>query len=178
MKHILLVSILVFCSSAGLVQAEQKTVGLIESNLKLKELTSLPVGLAVTLSPDPVIATLFSPSLSGVQWQHSTTVTSLAGPLTIVEFGYFVERNGRWEFSFGTEVPNTYTSSDFAKKYDCPGSELQPGESYTDTLNRSIIDCVPEQMVKWYFIGLDPQGKRVKGEATVKMLTERSERAK
>jgi hypothetical protein len=94
------------------------------------------------------------------------------GPVTIIEFGYFVERNGQWEFPYGAEVPYTYTSSDFAKRYDCPSSELQPGESYTDAWNRSVIDCVPEQIVKWYFIGLDDKGNRVKGEANVKLLAE------
>jgi len=96
----------------------------------------------------------------------------MAGPVTIIEFGYFVERNGQWEFSLGSEVPCTYTSNDFAERYDCPSSELLPGESYSDARNRSIIDCVPEQLVKWYFIGMDAEGNRVKGEATVKLLTE------
>ena len=175
MKHILLVSILVFCSFVGPAQAEPKKVALFESNLKLKELASLPEGLAVSHTPDPVLYTLLSASLSGVQWQHSTTVSSKVGPVTIIDFGYFVERNGHWEFSHGTEVPYTYTSSDFAERYDCPSSELQPGQSYTDEWNRSIIDCVPEQMVKWYFIGLDAKGNRVKGEANVKLLTELAE---
>ncbi len=175
MKNILLVSILIFGSSIGLAQTEQKTVALIDSNLKLEELESLPEGLSVSHTPDPVFYTSFIPSLSGVQWKHSTTVSSLVGPVTILEFGYFVARKGRWEFPYGVEVPYTYNSSDFAKKYDCPGSELQLGESYTDTKNRSVIDCVPEQLVKWYFIGLDAKGNRVKGEASVKLVTELAE---
>lgn len=174
MKHILLVSILIFCSSTGPAGAEQKSVAPLEPSLKLNELASLPEGLAVTHTPDPVFATLFTPSLSGVQWGHSTTVSSKVGPVTIVEFGYFVERNGQWEWPYGTEVPFTYTSSDFAKMYDCPNSELKPGESYTDVRNRSVIDCVPEQVVKWYFIGLDSNDNRVKGEANVKLLAERA----
>lgn len=94
----------------------------------------------------------------------------MAGLVTIIEFGYFVERNGQWELSCGDEVPCTYTSSDFAERYDSPRSELQPGEAYTDTRNRSVIDCVPEQMVKWYFIGMDAEGNRVKGEANVRRI--------
>jgi hypothetical protein len=31
---------------------------------------------------------------------------------------------------------------------------------------------VPEQVVKWYFIGVDAEGKQVKGEANVKLLAE------
>jgi len=172
MKHSLLVSILIFCSVVGTTQAEQEIAVPFEVSEKLKELASLTVGLSVSHSPDPVRYTSYIPSLSGVQWQHSTTVSSMAGPVTIIEFGYFVERNGQWELPYGVEVPYTYTSSDFAEMYDCPNSELQPGESYTDPLNRSIIDCVPEQVVGWYFIGLDAEGNRVKGEANVKMLSE------
>ncbi len=174
MKYILLISILIFCNSTGPAQAEQKTEALFEANLKLNELASLPEGLTVTHTPDPVLYILHTPSLSGVQWKHSTTVssTSTEGTVTILEFGYFVERNGQWEFPYGVEVPYTYTSENFAKRYDCPNSELQPDKSYTDAWNQSVIDCVPEQMVKWYFIGLDAKGNRVKGEASVKLLTE------
>lgn len=175
MKYILFVSLLVFSGFANSVHAEQREEALLESNLKLTELASLPEGLAVTHTPDPVLYIPHVPSLSGIQWKHSTTVVSTAGPVTIVEFGYFVERNGHWEFPYGTEVPHTYSSSDFAEMYNCPGSELLPGESYTDDRNRSVIDCVPEQMAKWYFIGLDAEGNRVKGEASVKLLAELAE---
>lgn len=174
MKHVLVVSILILCCSAGSALAEQESAAPFESSLKLNELASLPEGLTVAHTPDPVYATLYSPSLSGVQWKHSTTVSSKVGPVTIVEFGYFVERNGQWELPYGAEVPYAYTSSDFAKMYACPSSELKPGESYTDARNRSVIDCVPEQVVMWYFIGMDAQGNRVKGEAKVKLLAERA----
>ena len=166
MKHILLVSVLLLCTSAGLALEEQETAVPIEAGDKFGELESIPEGIAVSHTPDPVRYTLYTPTISGVQWQHSTTVSSMGGPVTIVEFGYFVERNGQWELSY------TYTSSDFAERYDSPKSELLPGKTYTDTRNQSAIDCVPEQMVKWYFIGLDAAGKRVKGEADLMLLTE------
>jgi len=172
MKHILLLSILVFSSFAIPAQADLKAGALAESKLKVKELAKLPEGLTVSHSPDPVNYTLHSPTLSGVKWTHSTTVSSTVGPVTILEFGYLVERNGHWESPHETEVPYTYTSSDFAKMYDCPNSELQPGKSYTNDLNRSVIDCVPVQDVKWYYIGLDAKGNRVKGEANVTLLAE------
>ena len=50
MKNILLVSILVFCSFIGPAQADERSDALIESNLKVKELASIPVGLSVTLT--------------------------------------------------------------------------------------------------------------------------------
>jgi len=165
-------SILAICTVAGLALAEQETAAPFEAGEKLQELASLTEGLTVTHAPDPVLYTLYTPSLSGVQWQHSTTVSSTVGPVKIVEFGYFVERNGQWEFPYGVEIPYAYSSSDFAEKYDCPNAELQPGGSYTDPSTRSVIDCVPEQVVRWYFIGLDSEGHRVKGESTVRLLAE------
>ena len=172
MKHILLVSILIFCVAAGSAQAEQETAAPFEVSEKLRELASLTEGLSVSHTPDPVRYISYTPSLSGIQWQHGTTVSSIVGPVTIVEFGYFVERNGQWELPYGVEVPYTYNSSDFAERFDCPNAKLQPGGSYTDPLNRSVIDCVPEQVVRWYFIGLDAEGSRVKGESNVKLLAE------
>lgn len=172
MKNILLVSVLILCTGAGSAQAEQATAVPFEVSEKLRELASLTEGLAVSHTPDPVRYTSHIPSLSGVKWQHSTTVSSIVGPVQIIEFGYFVERNGQWEFPYGVEVPYTYSSRDFAERYDCPNADLQPGGSYTDPLNRSVIDCVPEQVARWYFIGLDAEGNRVKGESNVKLLTE------
>lgn len=172
MKHILLVSILVFCTFAGSAQADLKEGALAESKLKVKELASLPEGLTISHTPDPVFHIAHTPSISGVQWEHRTTVSSTVGPVTILEFGCFVERNGKWEYPHETVTPYTYSSSDFATMYDCPSSKLQPGKTYTDAKNLSVIDCVPEQMVKWYFIGQDANGQRVKGEATVKLISE------
>lgn len=174
-KNILLASILVFCSLVGPAQADLSSDELIESNLKINELASIPEGLVVTHTPGPVRYISHPPSLSGVQWKHDTTVSSTVGPVKIIEYGYFVERNGQWEFPYGTEVPYTFNSNDFAEKFDCPDSKLQQDTSYTDTRNRSVIDCVPEQMVNWYFIGLDAKGNRVKGEGSVNMLAELDE---
>ena len=171
-RHILLFTILIICTSAGSAQAEQEIVVSFDASEKLSELALIPEGIMVFHTPDPVHYTLYSHTISGVRWQYSTTVSSMGGPVTIIEFGYFVERNGQWEFSYGEEVPYIYSSYDFAEKYNCPNSVLHSGESYTDTRNQSIIDCVPEQVVKWYFIGVDAEGKRVKGEANVKLLAE------
>jgi len=172
MKYIFLVSTLMICISSGLAQAVPATEAPFDVSEKLKELASLPEGISVSHAPDPVRYASHIPSLSGVKWQFATRVSSMAGTVTIVEFGYFVERNGKWGLPYGNEVPYTYTSSDFAEMYDCPDSEMKPGGSYSNMRNRSVIDCVPEQMVKWYFIGIDAQGDRVKGEATAKLLAE------
>lgn len=172
MKYLLLAFVLINTSFAGLVNAQQRPEAPFELSGKLAELNSLPVGLVVSHNPEPVHATLYSPSLSGVQWKHNTTVTATESPVSLIEYGYFVKRNGQWEFSYGTQVPLSYDSKDFAIMFACPDAKLKPGESYTNLENRSVIDCVPEQMVKWFFIGLDDKGNRVKGEATLNLLAE------
>ena len=171
MKYILLVSILGIGSFVGATQAEQTVVGPLESDLKISELASLPQGLTVVHTPDPVERTFSGPS--GFQWTHSTTVSSTVGPVTIVEFGCFYEDGGRWTFGTGTKAP--FTAEDFAEWYGCAGATLQPGESYTDAHNRSLGNFMPEQVTKWYFIGLDSQGNRVKGEAGVTLLSDPSQ---
>ena len=171
MKYILHVLILGICSFAGLSQAEQDALGPHESEVKLAELASLPQGLTVTHTPDPVTSSIFGPS--GVQWAHSTTVSSTVGPVTIIEYGFLLERNGRWTDE--TWIRSKYSASEFAKNFECPESKILPGKSYTNEWNRSGSDNLLEQFGKWYFIGLDSQGNRVKGEADIKLLGNMSE---
>ena len=172
MKHIALVSILILVASAGLALADQAIAESTDSSEKLKELESMPVGIAVSHTPALVRYILNPSNVSGVEWQFSTTVSALAGPVTIIEFGYFVERNEQWELNYENELPLSFSASDFASAFDCPNAVMVPGKSYTNPKNQSAIDCVPEQLVKWYFIGIDADGGRVKGEAGAKLITE------
>lgn len=171
MKYILPVVILGTCSFAGISLAEKEVNGPHESEIILTELASLPQGLTVTYTPDTVETTFSGPS--GVQWVHSTTVSSTVGPVKIVEYGFLLERNGRWTDETG--IRNEYSAADFAENFGCPDAELLPGKSYTNEWNRSISDNLPEQAGKWYFIGLDAEGNRVKGEANLKLVGNRSE---
>jgi hypothetical protein len=171
MKYILHVVILGIVSFAGFSQAGQEVYGPHESEVKLTELASLPQGLTVTHTPESVATSFSGPS--GVQWTHSTTVSSTVGPVKIVEYGFFLERNGRWTDDTG--IQSKYTANDFEKNFDSPGAELLPGKSYTNEWNRSISDNRPEQAGKWYFIGVDAEGNRVKGEANIKLVGDMTE---
>ena len=126
------------------------------------ELTSLPTGLTVTHTPESVEPTFVGPS--GSEWLHRTTVTSEVGPVTILEYGYFVERDGHWYRAHGEA---SHSGEDFARSFGCPEGALEPGMTYTNEFTRSLKDNQPEQAAKWYFIGVDAEGKKVKGEATV-----------
>jgi len=172
MKHVVLASTLILFASAGLALADQEIAVSTDASEKLRELESMPMGIAVSHTPNLARYTFNPSNVSGVEWQFSTTVSAMAGPVTISEFGYFVERNEQWELNYEDELPLSFSSSDFANEFDCPNALMVPGKSYTNPENRSAIDCVPEQLVKWYFIGIDADGKRVKGEAGVKLITE------
>ena len=95
------------------------------------------------------------------------------GPVTIVEYGFFLERNGRWTDETG--IRSKYTANDFEMYFGSPDAKLLPGNSYTNEWNRSNSDNIPEQVGKWYFIGLDSKGNRVKGEANIKLVGNMSE---
>lgn len=171
MKYILHVLIIGVCSLAGVSQAGQDALGPYESEVKISELASLPTGLTVTHTPDAVEKSFSGPS--GSQWAHSTTVASTVGPVTIVEYGFLLERNGRWTDE--TWIKSKYSASEFAENFESPGAKLLPGKSYTDEWNRSSSDNRPEQLGKWYFIGVDAEGNRVKGEANLKLVGDMSE---
>ncbi len=171
MKFILHIVILGIISFAGISQAEQDVYGPLESEVILTELASLPQGLTVTHTPDSVATSFSGPSR--VQWVHRTTVSSTVGPVTIVEYGFLLERNGRWTDEMG--IRSKYTANEFAKNFGSPGAKLLPGKSYTNEWNRSMSDNMPEQTGKWYFIGVDSKGNRVKGEANIKLVGDMTE---
>jgi hypothetical protein len=163
MKHILLVAILVVVSAAGVAQAGQNPLGPFETDLKVNEIASLPQGLTVVHSPITDEDRTDGPT--GTKWTHSTTVTSTVGPVTIVEFGCLYDTGDRWVLATVSKAP--YTSANFAQWYGCPSAELQSGVSYSDASNFTMGSGSPGRVTKWYFIGVDAQGNRVKGEAEV-----------
>jgi hypothetical protein len=173
MKYILHAVILGIFSFAGVAQAGPEVLGPHESDVKLAELASLPDGLTVTHTPESVENSISGPG--GIQWSHSTTVSSTVGPVTIIEYGFLLERDGRWTDE--TRIKSKYSANEFAENFDSPGAKLLPGKSYTDEWNRSMSDNRPEQVGKWYFIGVDAEGNRVKGEANLKLVGKCSSRS-
>ena len=160
MKYLVIVAVLAVGLSAF---AAPEVHGPRDVDITLGELSGLPEGLVVSHTPEAVDPSFAGPV--GNAWVHRTTVASSVGPVTIVEHGYFVERDGHWYRAAGSE--GALSGNDFAERFDCPGARLEAGAAYTDQWNRSIKENVPEQAARWYFIGVDAEGQRVKGEATV-----------
>jgi hypothetical protein len=163
MKYLITLTMLMISLSAGSVLAQADVFGPRDIDFKLGELASLPVGIKVTHTPGTVMPSFTGPS--GRDWLHATTVTATGGPVNIVEYGYFVERDGHWGHAYGLD--QAFTEREFAETFTCPEARLQPGESYTFEWNRSLMDGRAEQRGLWYFIGVDVDGRRVKGEATL-----------
>lgn len=161
MKFLITATILMIGLSAA---AAPEVFGPRDVDVLLVDISNLPDGLTVTHTPDTVEPTLLGPG--GHEWLHRTTVTSEVGPVTIVEYGYVVEKDGYWYRAVGEEG---FSSQDFAKRFGCPEARIEAGATYTNEYTRSIKDNMPEQTARWYFIGVDAEGNKVKGEATVKL---------
>ena len=140
---------------------------------KLRELASLPDEIAVVHAPNPVgaIEEKDAQQNTTYRWVYRTTVWTKKDPLRVIEFGSFSWHRGQWAFANFTGKP--FTPEDFADWYSCPEGQLHPAEGATDPSNwtggqRSLR----AGKMLWYFIGLDQDGRRVKGEAVVELLAD------
>jgi hypothetical protein len=137
-----------------------------------EELDKLPEGIKVSHEPKVVLATLSGKSerRSKYTWWYKTMVSAIAPDVTIIQFGGFKWRDGKWLAGSFTGKP--YTGEDFADWYKCPMGVLKRGESYSDSTNWTSERELVEGKTRWYFIGVDGKGKRVKGEAIVELKAE------
>ena len=171
MKAIIAIIMLsLMCVSAAAGEESDKTEVLKLSDAKLLELEGLPVGISVNHSPDPVLATWHGREEWKCKWTYATTVSSLAESVKVDEFGMFTWDCGRWYFVNFTKKP--FTSGDFAEWYSCLGAELISGTKFTDSSNWSASCSLKAGKSRWYFIGTDRNGNRVKGEATVELAAQ------
>lgn len=134
---------------------------------KLKELASLPTGLEVELSPNPVRAVEWGRSGRNYTWLYRVTVAAVGpDPLTITEFGAFNWVDGKWK------VQNPYSPSQFEDWFACPGARVVPGAPCTDPLTWHGSASLRPGRGRWYYIAVSPQGKRFKGEADIEEVAE------
>ncbi len=138
---------------------------------KLKELASIPTGLVVVHTPSRAAAMRGGRRGWPFTWTYLTSV-STAGPDTvqITEWGVFGMVDGKWEFSAGSEKPLVPKRQ--AEWYGCPGALVVPGSACVDSLNWTSRDSLRTGRALWYYIGETPDGRRLKGEATVEELAE------
>ena len=134
----------------------------------LKQLSTLPDEIIVTHSPNPVKAQPGGRSGYKYTWLYETKVAARTGQVVIEEFGSFTWHNNQWFFVNFTMKP--FTASDFAEWYECPNAKLNVGQAYSDGSNWTGGDVLASGKMKWYFIGRNEKGERVKGEAIIETL--------
>jgi hypothetical protein len=182
LQVIMLISMTILCARCGDGQSsneqgkESEPSGTSETDPKEKELASIPVGIEITHSPNPVKAQLGGRSGHKYTWVYRTTVRSTTGPLKVQEFGAFSWVDGRWVFSTYTGKP--FTSQDFADWYSCPNAVLESTKQYADPTNWSGATLLEHDKTRWYVIAVNDKGERFKGEAVVEQLAETVEDAR
>jgi hypothetical protein len=130
-----------------------------------EQLDKLPVGMKVTHDPTPSRATDTS-NRKGLQkytWFFKTTVQPTDSDVKITEFGAYGWEGGKWVFRTITRKP--FTAKDFADWYSCPDALAKKGKGYADTNNWVTGPELVAGKSRWYYIGVDGSGRRVKGEA-------------
>jgi hypothetical protein len=138
-----------------------------------EELDKLPEGIKVVHEPKVALATLTGKSDRRLKytWWYKTTVSPTDGDVTIVEFGGFAWVDGKW-VPGGTLGGKPYGTEEFAEWYKSPKGLLKKGESYSDPTNWSTDAELRAGKLRWYFIGVDAKGKKVKGEAVIELKAE------
>ena len=138
-----------------------------------EELGKLSIGLKVAHEPEVALATEIGRSASPAKyrWWYKTTVSAIGGEVTIVEFGALAWHDGRW-VTGGSITERPYTAKEFADWYSCPNAVIKPGETYSDPTNWSSSSELLAEKSRWYYIGVDGSGRRVKGEAIVEQRAE------
>jgi hypothetical protein len=138
-----------------------------------EEIDKLPEGIKVVHEPKTALAAPGGKDELGMKylWWYKTTVSALAGDVTIVEFGAFAWQDGSW-VKAGTITGKPYKAEEFAEWYKCPQAVLKNGESFADPTNWSSAYELRASKSRWYYIGLTPDGKKVKGEAIIEQSPE------
>lgn len=65
-----------------------------------------------------------------------------------------------------------FTAENFAEWYSCKDAGVTPGNDFADPKNWGGSETLNHGKALWYFIGVDENGRRIKGEAMMEQLPE------
>jgi hypothetical protein len=131
-------------------------------------LDKLPQGIHVLHSPNPVapkFGIMNTQGQEGYRWLYTTTVTAINTPIQIVEWGILYWEDNQWH-----ALDERLDSKEFAHYFDCPEAKITPHHEYSCDFGSFIGNLAEYDKLKWYFIGIDEDGQRVKGEGIVEGL--------
>ena len=160
-------------SPFAFVMEQGETSGQTVSADKLAELEKLPLGLTVSHTPEKVQARPFrrTSTDTAFMWMYRILVTATNQPVDVTEYGAFFWDKNQWVLQYSNDQPRS--SADFAVRYSCPGAHLLPGRVYTSSnIYPGPANTLKAAKWRWYFIGVTPEGTRVKGEGVVEQLAE------
>jgi uncharacterized protein (TIGR03067 family) len=142
-------------------------------SITAEELDKLPDGIKVVHEPNVALATLTGKSERRLKytWWYKTTVSARTGDVTILEFGALSWQDDQW-VAGATITGKPYTANEFADWYKCPKAALKKGKSYSDPTNWSTDQELRAGKIRWYYLGIDDKGRRVKGEAVIELKAE------
>jgi hypothetical protein len=162
------VSVCLFAALAGssLGADEQKYI-------TAEELDKLPEGIKVVHEPKTSLATINTKrnAQDKYVWWYKTTVSSIDADVTIVQLGSLTRIDGKW-LNCPTYTGKPYTGEEFADWYNCPNAVLKKDKSYSDPKNWSSCTELQEGTIRWYYVGIDAKGKKVKSEAVIELKDE------
>ena len=167
-----ILSILVGCKG----QRVQESIPSVQESIpslgdsKYDSVMALTEGIEVLHSPEKVLATKGGGSGFEYTWAHKTSVRSLVGDLTVVEFGCFAEDRGKWIFS--TYTGEAFTADDFEEWYSCPKAVLVESMTFTDPSNWTGAVNLHESASLWYYIGVSSSGEKYRGVGKVENLAQ------
>lgn len=161
---ILMVSVICLVSLAAAADDPKPTT--------IEELDKLPVGLKVVHDPNPARATETGGSerRRKYTWWFKTTITPTDSDVKIIEFGTYAWHGGKWVFT--NFSGKAFSPKDFAEWYSCPDAAVKKGKAYTDPTNWASAQELAAGKARWYYVGVDAKGRRVKGEAVIEQKGE------
>ncbi len=146
----------------------------------LSELETLPVGLRVTHTPAQVRGPV-GPNADPPDWRYrwifKTEVSAVDRPVTITQFGILAWDGAKWILPPDQSRYNSglLDQRTFVEWYSCPRARIEPGKPAVDPQNWAGSHERISFQQQWFFIGVDADGKRCKGEAVVQLLADGEE---
>jgi len=140
----------------------------------LTELEQLPIGLDVIHTPAQV-----SGPTDGLEtgWPHSwvfrTEVRSRGEKLKIQQFGILAWDGNGWALPSNQKKYNSgiLDGQTFAEWYGIVDGTISPDSPAVDDQNWAGSRDLQGFKQKWFFIGVDKNGKKWKGEGVVELVT-------
>lgn len=94
-------------------------------------------------------------------WKHTTSLVSTTSDISIIEYGAYLYYNNKWN------LRKIYPLKSFDKNFKTKEELLKLGQPYVWNSNWRVGKELFGGWALWYFIGIDEDGTKVCGYATI-----------